>query len=86
MGTKHRLVLLVLLMALAVAFVAPQGQNCELMDGSWHAVMSCPVAILPAPLVLGLALLSMMTTVSLTPPEKLVLVSIDRPPRRARAR
>ncbi len=85
MGTKRTIILL-LVLALAGAFVAAQAQNCELMDGSWHAVMSCPVAILSAPLVLGLALISMVTTVSFAPPQNLVLVSIDRPPRRGRAR
>jgi hypothetical protein len=85
MGTKRTIILL-LVLALSGAFMAAQAQNCELMDGAWHAVMSCPAAILPAPLVLGLALLSMVMAVSLTPPQRLVLVSIDRPPRRARAR
>ncbi len=85
MATK-RTVILLLVLALAGAFVAAQAQNCELMDGAWHAVMSCPVATLSAPLVLGLALLSMVTTVSLTLPQKLVLVPIDRPPRSSRAR
>ena len=39
MGTKHKLVLLVLAMALATAFVAAQAQNCELMDGDRKSVV-----------------------------------------------
>ena len=85
MGTKRTIILL-LVLALAGAFIAAQAQNCDLMDGAWHAVMACPAAILPVPLVLGLTLVSFLMIQSITPSQKLVPVSIDRPPRRALAR
>jgi len=85
MATKRTTVLL-LVLALGGAFVAAQAQNCDLMDGAWHAVMSCPAAILSAPLVLGLTLVSLLMIQGISPSRKLVPVSIDRPPRRALAR
>jgi len=86
MGTKHKLVLLVLAMALATAFVAAQAQNCELMDGARHAMTSCPAAILPLPLALGLVALSLLPVTTFTSRGQFGLVSIYRPPRRARVR
>lgn len=86
MGTKRNIVLLVLVVAIATAFVAAQAQNCELMDGARHAAMSCTAAILPLPLALGLVALSLLPVTTFTSRGQFVLVSIYRPPRRARVR
>lgn len=86
MGAKNKLVLLVLVAALATAFIAAQEQNCELMDGARHAAMACPAAILPAPLMLGLVALSFLAAATLTSRGQLVLLPIYRPPRRPAVR
>ena len=86
MRTKRNIIILILLLGLATAFVAAQAQNCELMDGARHAAMSCPAGILPVPLVLGLAVLSFLAFTVLVPRARLVHISIYRPPRRALVR
>ena len=86
MMPKKCTLLLLLVLALGGAFVGAQFLNCELMDGAPHTITSCPTAMLPAPLVLGLVLLFLVTLGNFTLHQKLVPLSIYRPPRPHRAR
>jgi hypothetical protein len=86
MGMKRNVILLVLVVALSTAFMAAQSQNCELMDGARHAAMSCPAAVFPVPLALGLMVLSLVPLTTFTSQGQFVLASIYRPPRRALVR
>ncbi len=84
---KHRnIIILALLVALAVVFVAGRAASCELMDGAAHAALSCPAGILPVPFVLGLMVLAVLPLLGLAPRTQLVRISIYRPPRQALAR
>jgi hypothetical protein len=85
MRTK-RAVILLLLVALAGALMAAQVRGCELMDGGGHALMACPAAIFPAPLVLGLVPLALVTVTCPLLRGQRVLIPADHPPRRSRAR
>ncbi len=75
-----------LLLALAGGLVAAQVGGCELMDGGRHALMACPAAILPFPLVLGLIALALVTITDPPFRAQLVLLPADHPPRSPRAR
>lgn len=85
MTTKHAMVLVVIV-ALGGALVATQVENCGLMDGGRHAAMSCPAAILPAPLILTLVALSLATIWPILFTPQFVLISRDHPPRHTGAR
>ena len=85
MRTK-RLILLLAVLALVGALAGTQHESCSPLDGAHHALTSCPAAILPPPLVLGLVLLSLVSAIKFDLPPQFVLVSIDRPPRRLLAR
>ena len=77
---------MLVLLALAGAAVAVQVQGCELMDGGRHAPMACPAAILPAPLVLGLVAIALVTITDLPFRGQIILIPADHPPRLSRAR
>ena len=85
MRTK-RIVWLLAALALAGALAATHGDGCDPLDGIHHSITSCPAAILPPQLFLGLVLLSLITLTSFDARPQFVPGSIDRPPRLHRAR
>jgi len=83
---KKTAVLLLTLVVLACAVAATHLESCDPLGENHHAVTSCLAGILSAPVVLGLMLLSLLPLIRIAVRPRLVLVSIDRPPRRTRAR
>jgi hypothetical protein len=77
---KKWIVLLLAAVALMGALAATHGDSCNPLDGTHNALTSCPAAILPPPLVLGLVLVSLVLASNFDLPQQFVLVSIDRPP------
>ena len=56
-------------------------EHCDPFASTHHAIASCPAAVLPAVLVLGLTLLALMSTTTLVFRPEFVPLSIDQPPR-----
>jgi hypothetical protein len=83
MGKQRAFLLVALVVAvLACAIAANYMESCDPLDGTHHAVTSCPAGIIAVPLLmLGLVVLYMTPAPAFGLHLLLVPMRIDRPPR-----